>query len=325
MLALLSMVYAHSPSLFPMPALPPWEQAALVPPPVVNGESTSDYPEVPLLYMVDRSGYGALCTGSLIHPEWILTAAHCITDDSSFQIVAIDIGFGSTARNLETTARAEDWIPHPYYNGQGYYDIGLVKLNKAINDYPLMKLSIDGLSDTDRGEDFRVVGFGMTSDHDNGSNTAKRYADLPLTSFDERLMVTWDRQGGSNACHGDSGGPILRLYDNGSYAVAGVVNFAYGDTWSGDCEGNGVASARVDYYLDWIEGYVSPEIYGDSPTDSLGSMDEIEPGPPLGPLVIENPTRPKAVGENYDVAGCSSVGAPLWLGLAGLLGLRRRR
>ncbi len=329
MLLLMSMAFAKGPLLHASPLLPPWVDLSMVAPPIVNGQTTSDYPEVPMLYMRDRSGYGALCTGSLIAPEWVLTAAHCVTDSSDFRIYAIDVGFGYSMRSMETTTVAEDWIPHPYYNGSGYYDVALIKLAKPIEDYPLMRLSVEGFTSQDRGEEFRVVGFGATSDDDQGTNTAKRYTDLPLAYYDERLFVTWDQAGGSNnsnACHGDSGGPVLRMYDNGSYAEAGIVNFAAGNTQGGDCEGNGVANARVDYYLSWIEGYTPVKIFGETPVEDVGSYDEIEIAPPLGPMEMENPTRPKAAGENYDTS-CNSVSglSPMWLGIVGLLGLRRRR
>ena len=41
-------------------------------PPIVNGDTTSDYPEVVLLYMEYSGGMAAECTGELIADDWVL-------------------------------------------------------------------------------------------------------------------------------------------------------------------------------------------------------------------------------------------------------------
>lgn len=236
---------------------------ASAPPPIVNGEKTSDYDEVVLLYMTDRGGqYGASCTGSLIAPNWVLTASHCITDSSDFNITQVYViradSMNEAGRN--DYYEAKEWFAHPDYNGRdGYNDIALIELDDDL-DGPFMPISDQAPKRTDEGDDFRLVGFGATSESDNSSNPKKRTADVPLYEYDSGLLYTWDEDDNQNACYGDSGGPVMRLFEDGTYAQAGVMDFV------SSCEGGGLGSARVDAFLDFIDEYTEDySIYGEEP------------------------------------------------------------
>ena len=227
---------------------------AAAPPPIVNGETTHEYPEVVMLYASDSGGYGGGCTGSVIAEKWILTAAHCVHSDDSFTVDDVYVGFVNQSNDMEqgNTVLARRWFENEDYDPRtGYNDVALIELRSAA-DVPVMRLAEVGLHPADEGDDFRIVGFGATSDNDNSSNMKKRVVDVPLTDYTESLMHTEDKADDQNACHGDSGGPVMRLYEDGSYSIAGIVNFG-----GPSCLRDGAYSARVDAYMDFINEHTT--------------------------------------------------------------------
>ena len=300
---------------------------AAAPPPVVNGEITKDYPEVVLLYMLDSSGMAAGCTGELIAPRWVLTASHCVYDTPDFKIKQVYVSWVNNSNEMDSSNSelAKEWYPNPDYTGNDtYHDIALVEL-RSDHEGPFMPLTDRGLTKKDEGELFRLVGFGITSDNDTSQVSKKRTAEIPLDSYDSRLMYTLDEDTDKNACHGDSGGPFLRQYEDGTYAVAGIVDFG-GDFQTGSCLKGGVYSARVDAYMSFIDGYTTDyTIHTDAPPEDTGTEDTaVDTGSG------EADTGGDTAGETPQIIpGVCSVADPRVAGLgllaAGLLASGRRR
>ena len=230
---------------------------AAAPPPVVNGETTQDYPEVVLLYMTDsRQSMAASCTGSLIAPNWVLTASHCVTDSPDFEIAYVYVAFlnNSNEYSRTNTFEATAWYANPKYSSRsGLNDIALIELDERdAQEGPFMPLVAEGPKLRDKGALMRIVGFGATDDNDNSAIQRKRFADVPLEDYDDTLLFTLDTETDKNACHGDSGGPVLHLYEDGTYAVAGIVDYG-----TQTCMSGGLYSARVDAFTDFIDGYTT--------------------------------------------------------------------
>lgn len=72
---------------------------------------------------------GYSCSGSIVHPLWIVTAAHCVFD---FNIV--DIFIGNVTNDADHVVRAEKTFVHPNYtfDVEVLNDLALVKLKRSL-------------------------------------------------------------------------------------------------------------------------------------------------------------------------------------------------
>ena len=175
-----------------------------------------------------------LCTGTLVAPNLVLTASHCISPTTS--VVRVTFG-DDLASGIEVDAEA--WGRHPDFClpadcGEDLHDFAWIRLPEPMAGIePILpitdQLEYDELMRV--GAELRFVGFG---ENESGIIGIKRQVTAALMSFNESGREFRAGGEGKDTCLGDSGGPALVQLEGGQWRLAGVISRG------GDCGEGGI-------------------------------------------------------------------------------------
>jgi MYXO-CTERM domain-containing protein len=196
------------------------------------------------------------CTGTLIAPNVVLTAGHCIGGVSSVRLGVNDY----QAQGGELIPVTEE-IAYP--DSQQSYDLGVLLL--ATPSVYATRIIATGcaldefLSD---GAPVAIVGWGATTTDGSGDTTQLMEATSTITDPDctggrgcnEAVSPGGELGaggGGIDSCYGDSGGPLYLVTEDRGDFLVGVTSRGYDDS-STDC-GEGGIYVRPDAVIEWIE------------------------------------------------------------------------
>ncbi|XP_064214449.1 chymotrypsin BI-like [Tribolium castaneum] len=192
------------------------------------------FPYQAALYLKDSDGKMFFCSGALIAPRYILTAAHCI--EGSIETVLVELG---TIRLDDKSGGfqvyASQGFSHPNYSPKSIAnDIAVLELSKSVPmsaNIQTIRLASDKLG---VGVSVTLSGWGKTSSTSAGNVCAqgKNY---------------------ESTCSGDSGGPMVT--GSGSSALhVGIVSFG---SSKGCDKGYPTVYTRTAAYRAWIREHAN--------------------------------------------------------------------
>lgn len=227
---------------------------------VVRGAATRDPNGVRQSVVRVESSRGELCSGALIAPDLVLTAAHCVLEPAAYRVVAVDRAFHPWAVRAIAAAMHPEFVPGTTPRTQPGVDLAILKLEAPLGaDFTPLDPRVAGEVGT--GEPVELAGFGIVGDGQN--RTARTLRQTQLVSLGtlqvaNRVLVVADEErlamtAGAGACRGDSGGPILRGTPGG-YQLLGIVSWSSGalKTRTVSACGGLTAVTPVAEHAEWI-------------------------------------------------------------------------
>jgi secreted trypsin-like serine protease len=210
---------------------------------IVGGEDATSASSARRYTVIVQSQKGELCSGAVIARDLVLTAAHCVTQQTKYRIIAFDQNFSPIVIGVASAARNPAFKLKGRPDKQTGLDIAILELAEPLGgDMKPLAISSD-LGMLRSASEVTVSGFGLSRYGDRATAGKLRFAHLRIAGIANigvpSLALTADGtpQGrGRSACLGDSGGPIV-VENYFQSVLVGLVSLADAERGKVPCAG----------------------------------------------------------------------------------------
>ncbi|XP_045715046.1 chymotrypsin-C [Phyllostomus hastatus] len=233
---------------------------------VVGGDNARPHSwpwQISLQYLRDDT-WRHTCGGTLIASNFVLTAAHCISNSRTYRVavgknnLAVEDEEGSLYVGVDTIFVHEKWNSFLVRN-----DIALIKLAEPVELSDTIQVACLPEAGSVMSQDYPcyVTGWGrlwtngpIAEELQQGLQPVVDHATCTQKDWWGTMvkdtMVCAGGDGVISACNGDSGGPLNCQAENGSWEVRGIVSFGSG--LGCNTLKKPAVYTRVSAYIDWI-------------------------------------------------------------------------
>jgi secreted trypsin-like serine protease len=236
------------------------------------------------------------CTGSVVAPQWIITAAHCAIGNPGQppEQMTATLGVTDYTDSARQDIAVDRFMADPSYDPQNETDdVALVHLAQPTSQ-PAIALAASGQSYSSPASTPDAAGWGAVDESGTKLTSVLQQAYLQIrapaecsslvSGFDPSTQTCAGTTGATGACFGDSGGPLVEFDSSGKPVLWGLTS--YGPQTSA---GMAPCSLQLPAVYTWVPAFtdfIQTTLASSPATGSAAAQPVASTSPPLAAVCV---------------------------------------